>query len=192
MSTDMLSAFSGLKGVLAQAQADTGKGGNFEMLGWCPKKGVSNNILREIKVDPDSSIKIDREGTEVPGTTIQFMWTTYENPDCATPKEWKGTPFQMPRDPKYFLNQKGDKNPKTGEVKKSRFFYDIGRLKGLIKAVIGREVSDETFGADLQEAINAVSSSTVVLEINMKIEESDEYGVNRKEFGVKSLSGVAG
>lgn len=188
---DFMSAFGSLKGVLATAQSSTGKIGNIERLGPCPKKGVSNNILRDIVVDPHSSIKWGE--SEVPGTTIQFLWTTYENPDYGTPLEWQGTPFEIPRDPAHFLNAKGersDKGANKGEVKKTKQFYDLGRLKGLLKCILGREVSDENFGADVYKAVQIAKSTTVVMELNMKFQEDDDYA-SRSEFGVKSLSGAA-
>ena len=87
---------------------------------------------------------------EFPALSVQFHYQLCEDPDRNEPLIWNGAPMVIPNDPKVL----------THEGSQVRAKIELGRLKGHIKTILGREPGN--LGNDLEEIENKLKSDNTV------------------------------
>mgnify|MGYP003147477435 CR=1 FL=1 len=137
--------FANLQESFESATADQGMG----ILGEWPTKGEHACYVLSVDVSEGSFRQTD-DKQEFPALSVQFHYQLCEDPDRAEPLIWNGAPMTIPNDPKAL----------THEGSQIRAKIELGRLKGHLKTILGREPSN--LGNDLQEIESKLNSDNTV------------------------------
>ncbi|HIJ11993.1 TPA: hypothetical protein HA278_08095 [Candidatus Woesearchaeota archaeon] len=116
--------FANLQESFETASPDQGMGS----LGEWPTKGEHACYVLSMDVG-EGKFRQTGDQQEFPALSVQFHYQLCEDPDRTEPLIWNGAPMVIPNDPSLL----------THEGSQIRAKIELGRLKGHLKTIIGRD-----------------------------------------------------
>ena len=145
ISNETKAIFANLQSSFETANADQGMGS----LGEWPAKGEHACYVLGMTVQP-GTFRQSTDKQEFPALSVQMHYQLCEDPDRTEPLIWNGAPMVVPNDPTVL----------THEGSQIRAKIELGRLKGHLKTILGREPSD--LGSALEEIENKLNGDSTV------------------------------
>lgn len=175
-ATQVNSILTSLNEGVVAAQPDLGFGYDGER----PLAGVHDNWL--IGFDIDSATFEKADSTKIPSIRVTCQWRLMNDPNHATPLEWKGESMNLPQGGSRGLpagDRNGDEAAKKTSLK--RFFAekDEARLNGILTTVLNKPVTNlVTAIAEVQEILR----SGTLVGVQVKCEYNPGKGANAGKF----------